>query len=121
MWEPRFTFHGFRYVEVLGLDAGDTAEVTGIVLHSDTTPTGTFRCSQPLLNQLQHNIVWGQKSNFLEAADRLPASATSGSAGRATRKFSSAPAAFNMDVRGFFHKWMRDARDSQTAEGGIHP
>src|SRR6202012_2262312 len=62
-WEPLFTYHGFRHVEVNGVKKDDQVEVTGIVLHSDTPPTGTFRCSHEGLNQLQHNIVWGQKSN----------------------------------------------------------
>ncbi|HET6410188.1 MAG TPA: family 78 glycoside hydrolase catalytic domain, partial [Chthoniobacteraceae bacterium] len=57
VFEPRFTFHGFRYVSISGLAKGKIHEVTGIVLHSDTKPTGYFSCSHPMLNQLQHNIV----------------------------------------------------------------
>src|SRR5207248_11673213 len=56
VFEPRFTFHGFRYVEVRdcpGQPAEDT--VTGVVLHSDTPPTGTFECSDPMINKLQSN------------------------------------------------------------------
>jgi alpha-L-rhamnosidase len=119
-WEPRFTFHGFRYVEVAWLGAEDKIEVTGVVLHSDTKPTGTFSCSNPLLNQLQHNIVWGQKSNFLEAPTDCPQrDERLGWTGDAQVFIRTA--AFNMDVGGFFHKWMRDVRDAQTAKGGIPP
>jgi len=117
-WEPRFTFHGFRFVEVTGLGEGETAEVTGIVLHSDTRPTGDFRCSSELLNQLQHNIQWGQKSNFLEVPTDCPQrDERLGWTGDA--QMFCETAAFNMDVAGFFHKWLRDLRDSQTPEGGI--
>ncbi len=118
-WEPRFTFHGFRYMEVQGnLGAEDVVEVTGVVLHSDTKPTGTFRCSHEGLNQLQHNIVWGQKGNFLEVPTDCPQrDERLGWTGDA--QVFVRTAAFNMDVRGFFHKWMQDMRDSQRANGGI--
>jgi alpha-L-rhamnosidase len=117
-WEPRFTFHGFRYVEVQGVPEEDFLEVTGIVLHSDTPPTGTFRCSNELLNQLQHNIVWGQKSNFLEVPTDCPQrDERLGWTGDA--QVFVRTAAFNMDVQGFFHKWIQDARDSQRASGAI--
>jgi alpha-L-rhamnosidase len=60
VWEPHFLFHGFRYVELLGFPGIPTEEtITGIVIHSDIPPTGTFECSDSLINQLQHNIVWG--------------------------------------------------------------
>ena len=119
-WEPRFTFHGFRYVEVRGLTADQLVSITGVVLHSDTPPTGRFRCSSDLLNQLQHNIVWGQKSNFLEIPTDCPQrDERLGWTGDA--QVFVRTAAFNMDVRGFFHKWMRDVRDAQEAIGGIPP
>jgi len=117
-WEPRFTFHGFRYAQVFGIRPGDLVEVIGIVLHSDTPPAGTFRCSHEGLNQLQHNIVWGQKSNFLEAPTDCPQrDERLGWTGDAQVFIRTA--AFNMDVRGFFHKWMQDVRDAQRANGGI--
>ncbi len=117
-WEPRFTFHGFRYVEVGGLDPGDSVELTGIVLHSDTPPAGSFHCSHELLNQLQQNIVWGQKSNFLEVPTDCPQrDERLGWTGDA--QVFVRTACFNRDVRGFFHKWMGDFRDAQTAEGAI--
>jgi len=119
-WEPRFTFHGFRYVEVGGLGSEDKAEVVGIVLHSDMKPTGRFACSNPLLNQLQSNIVWGQKSNFLEVPTDCPQrDERLGWTGDAQVFIRTA--AFNMDVRGFFHKWTRDIRDSQSPAGGVPP
>lgn len=117
-WEPRFTFHGFRYVEVQGLPKEATIEVTGIVLHSDTAPTGSFSCSHPLLNQLQRNITWGQRSNFLEVPTDCPQrDERLGWTGDA--QVFVRTSAFNMDVRAFFEKWMQDARDAQRPSGGI--
>lgn len=117
-WEPLFTFHGFRYVEVEGLPAGAALEITGLVLHSDTPVTGEFSCSNPLLNQLQHNIAWGQRSNFLEAPTDCPQrDERLGWMGDAQVFIRTA--AFNMDVRRFFHKWVQDIRDAQRANGAV--
>lgn len=117
-FEPRFTFHGFRHISITGVKAEHLLEVKGIVLHSDTPPTGSFSCSNPLLNQLQHNIVWGQKSNFLEVPTDCPQrDERLGWTGDAQVFIRTA--CFNMDVRGFFHKWMQDARDAQSERGGI--
>jgi alpha-L-rhamnosidase len=121
VWEPRFTFHGFRYAEVrYGMPAfdADLEKIEAVVLHSDTPPTGHFRCSHPLLNQLQHNIIWGQKSNFLEVPTDCPQrDERMGWTGDAQVFIRTA--AFNMDVRGFFHKWLQDARDAQGDDGAI--
>ena len=122
-WEPRFTFHGFRYVELEWQRQTadlDIKSVEGVVLHSDTPRTGHFACSHPLLNQLANNIVWGQKSNFLEVPTDCPQrDERLGWTGDAQAFIRTA--AFFMDVRGFFHKWLQDLRDTQTAEGGIPP
>ncbi|PTY01944.1 alpha-L-rhamnosidase [Verrucomicrobia bacterium LW23] len=123
VWEPRFTFHGFRYAEAEAIKEKESVKavgLTGVVLHSDTPPTGRFACSNPLLNQLQHNIVWGQKSNFLEVPTDCPQrDERLGWTGDAQVFIRTA--AFNMDVRGFFHKWLLDARDAQLENGGIPP
>lgn len=117
-WEPRFTFHGFRFIEVTGLREEDTLEVEGIVLHSEIPSTGHFACSNGLLNQLQHNIVWGQKSNFLDVPMDCPQrDERLGWTGDAQVFIRTA--CFNRNVRDFFHKWMRDARDAQTSEGAV--
>lgn len=119
-WEPRFTFHGFRYVEadVAELRAGGTLEVTGLVLHSDMAVTGKFACSNELLNQLQHNITWGQKGNFLDIPTDCPQrDERLGWTGDAQVFIRTA--SFNMDTRSFFHKWMQDMRDAQGANGSI--
>ena len=59
-WEPRFTFHGFRYAEVTGWpDKLNPDDITAVVLHSDMERTGWFECSDKLINRLHENIVWG--------------------------------------------------------------
>jgi alpha-L-rhamnosidase len=117
VWEPHFLFHGFRYVELLGFPGIPTEEtVTGIVIHSDTPPTGTFECSDPLINQLQHNIVWGQKGNFVDVPTDCPQrDERLGWTGDAQVFIRTA--AFNMNVAGFFTKWTRDLEDAQFPDG----
>ncbi len=119
-WEPRFTFHGFRHVEIAGLHEEDMCEVVGVVLHSDTPRTGWFRCSHDLLNQLEHNILWGQKGNFLEVPTDCPQrDERLGWTGDAQAFIRTA--CFHMDVRGFFRKWLKDMRDAQGTDGAIPP
>ena len=117
VWEPHFLFHGFRYVELLGFPGTPTEEtVTGIVIHSDIPQTGTFECSDPLINQLQHNIVWGQKGNFVDVPTDCPQrDERLGWTGDAQVFIRTA--AFNMNVAGFFTKWTRDLEDAQFPDG----
>jgi alpha-L-rhamnosidase len=118
-YEPRFTFQGFRYVAVAGWP-GEPSEdaLTGIVLHSDMNPTGRFETSNPLLNQLQHNIVWGQKGNFLDVPTDCPQrDERLGWTGDA--QVFSRTASFNMDVAGFFTKWLADVAADQSANGAV--
>ncbi len=116
-WEPHFLFHGFRYVELLGFPGIPTPEtVTGIVIHSEMPSTGHFECSDPLVNQLQRNIVWGQKGNFVDVPTDCPQrDERLGWTGDAQVFIRTA--AFNMNVAGFFTKWMRDLEDAQSQEG----
>ena len=118
-YEPIFTFHGFRYVEVTGCSTKpELGAVTGIVAHSATPVTGLFECSSPLLNQLQHNIVWGQKGNFLEVPTDCPQrDERLGWMGDA--QIFVRTACFNMDTAAFFTKWMVDVEDAQSEEGGF--
>ncbi len=119
-WEPRFTFHGFRHVELVGDGAFELAPegITGIVVHSDTPPTGEFECSDPLLNQLQHNIQWGQRGNFFEVPTDCPQrDERLGWTGDAQVFIRTA--AFNMDVAAFFTKWQDDIDDAQGKAGDI--
>jgi alpha-L-rhamnosidase len=73
IYEPHFTFQGFRYVAVDGFPGElNSDSLTGIVIHSDFPISGDFECSEPLINQLQHNIVWGLKGNFLDVPTDCP-------------------------------------------------
>lgn len=119
VYEPRFTFHGFRYVSVEGFPEPVSLEgFTGIVVHSDLEPTGHFECDQPLINQLQHNIVWGQKGNFVDVPTDCPQrDERLGWTGDAQVFLPTA--AFNMRVPGFFTKWLRDLAADQSPEGRV--
>ena len=119
IYEPHFTFHGFRYVGVRGLPgAPDTATITAIALSSDLAQTGSFETSDSLLNRLQQNIVWGQRSNFLDVPTDCPQrDERLGWTGDA-QVFAST-AAFNMDVSGFFAKWLGDAAADQHPGGSV--
>ncbi len=119
IYEPHFTFQGFRYVSVedwpgeLSLDS-----LTGIVVHSDITPTGTFECSNPMLNQLQHNIIWGQKGNFLDVPTDCPQrDERLGWTGDA--QVFARTACFNADTAAFFTKWLADVAADQQPSGAV--
>jgi alpha-L-rhamnosidase len=121
IFEPKFTFHGFRFVEINGLSEAPAREaLTGLVLHSDTPQTGDFGCSDPLLNQLQKNIDWGQRGNFLDIPTDCPQrDERLGWTGDAQVFIRTA--AWNRDVASFFTKWAQDVKDAQTAAGAIPP
>ena len=120
IYESRFTFHGFRYVDVKDFPGTPTKDaLTGIVLHSDTPPMGEFSCSDPLVNQLQSNIQWGQRGNFLEVPTDCPQrDERLGWTGDAQVFIRTA--AFNRDVASFFTKWQNDLADAQS-ENGAYP
>ena len=119
VFEPRFTFHGFRYVELTGLvEKPVPFDVTGVVLHSELPATGTFECSIPLVNRLQQNIEWGQKGNFLEVPTDCPQrDERLGWTGDAQVFIRTA--SFNRDVAAFFTKWSIDMADAQHADGAL--
>ncbi len=119
IYEPHFTFHGFRFVMLEGLAAAPNLDdVTGIVIHSEMKPTGTFSCSNPLINQLQHNIQWGQKGNFLDVPTDCPQrDERLGWTGDA--QAFSMTAAYNFDVSAFYTKWMKDFVADQLPNGKV--
>jgi len=87
-----------------------------MVLHSDMPQTGSFECSEPLLNQLQHNIEWGQRGNYLDIPTDCPQrDERLGWTGDA--QVFVRTAAFNFDITGFFTKWLWDLDDSQAPDG----
>ncbi len=118
-FEPHFTFQGFRYIRVTGNIAEIKKEdVSAVALYSDMEPTGQFSCSNPMLNQLQHNIQWGQKGNFLDVPTDCPQrDERLGWTGDA--QAFSRTAAFNMGVNNFFCKWLKDVAADQNTDGRV--
>ena len=118
-FEPHFTFFGFRYIKITGYTGELKPEnFTAVALYSDMKPTGTFTSSNKLLNQLQHNIQWGQKGNFLDVPTDCPQrDERLGWTGDA--QAFSRTAAFNFGVNNFFAKWMRDFEADQQPNGSI--
>ncbi len=116
---PRFTFQGFRYIRVKGIrQAMDTSLFTAVAVYSDMGETGSFTCSHPLINQLQRNIQWGQKGNFVDVPTDCPQrDERLGWTGDAQVFFNTA--AYNMNVTGFFTKWMKDVAADQRPNGDI--
>ena len=116
-WSPRFTFHGFQYVEVTGLTARPNTEtITGIALSSETPAVGRFECSDSMLNQLHSNIEWTQRANFIDIPTDCPQrDERLGWTGDAQVYIGTA--VLNCDVQAFFTKWLVDLTDGQRADG----
>jgi len=119
VFEPHFTFHGFRYVKIEGLsETPNVNQIVGVVIHSDMEPTGTFSCSDTMINQLQHNIQWGQKGNFLDIPTDCPQrDERLGWTGDA--QVFAPTAAFNFNVAPFYTKWMKDVAADQLPNGKV--
>lgn len=119
IYEPRFTFMGFRFVDVKGFPGELKPDnITGVVVHSDMALTGSFECSNLLINQLQHNILWGQKGNFVDVPTDCPQrDERFGWTGDAQAFCRTA--AFNMDVSSFFTKWLKDVSSDQRPGGEV--
>lgn len=117
-FEPRFTVHGFRYCEVVGHPGTlRSVDIVARVAHAAMEPTGSIQCSDERINQLQANIGWGQRGNFLSVPTDCPQrDERLGWTGDA--QVFAATAAFNYDVRGFFRKYLRDLQDA-TVDGCV--
>ncbi len=120
-FEPTFTFHGFRYAEIDGwpgeLDADDVAAV---VVSSDLERIGTFACSDPMLEQLHANVVWGQRGNFVDVPTDCPQrDERLGWTGDLA--VFSPTACYLFDVQGFLRDWLRDVDAEQRAADGLIP
>jgi hypothetical protein len=116
-YEPRFTYHGFRYVELTGfVGTPTTATLTGLVEGSDNEASSTFDTSSAMLNKLQSNIIWGQRGNFFSVPTDTPARDERLGWTGDINVFAPT-AAFNMYSEEFLRKWMTDMRDAQHANG----
>ena len=119
IYESRFTFHGFRYVEISGTREPPNQEtLMAIVLHSDHADTFIFECSNPLVNQLHHNIHWGWKGNSVGLPTDCPQrDERLGWTGDGQVFVKTAT--YLTDSAAFFTKWVQDLADSQLKSGAI--
>ncbi|WP_326769184.1 glycoside hydrolase family 78 protein [Streptomyces sp. NBC_01591] len=118
-YEPRFTFHGFRYVEVTGYPGTPSPEaVTGLVMHASAPFTLDFDTDVPMLNQLHRNITWGLRGNFLSVPTDTPARDERLGWTGDINVFAPT-AAYAMDSARFLTKWLQDLRDSQSDDGAF--
>ncbi len=116
--KPVYTFYGFRYIAVEGMKVNSADEFIAITVHSDMKRTGYFNCSDAMINQLYHNIIWGQKGNFLDVPTDCPQrDERLGWTGDA-QAFCRV-ASYNFDVLKFFRKWLGDLRVMQKKSGSI--
>ncbi len=119
VYEPHFTYHGFRYVEVTGYPGEPSADaITGRVFHTAATPTSRFTTSSDLINRLYRNIDWGLRGNLMSVPTDCPQrDERLGWMGDA--QLFARSSIWYMDLSGFYTKWMRDIVDAQSAEGGF--
>lgn len=116
-WTPKFTFHGFQYVEVSGLrNSPDKETITGLVVGSNTPVSGTFTCSSPMINQLYSNITWTQRSNFIDIPTDCP-QRDERLGWTADAQVYVKSAIYNRDLAAFYTKWVTDLNDAQNANG----
>lgn len=117
VFEPRFTYHGFRYVEVTGLPAKpETGDLTGIVFNSAPPEVGTFSSASPILDRLMQNVLWTQRANMMSTPTDCPQRDERMGWTGDILAFAQT-ACFNMDMAAFYTKWLQDMRDAQTEDG----
>jgi len=119
LWKPEFTFYGFRYIRLTEWHGDvNSDDFTAIVVHSDLERTGYFECSDARINQLYHNIIWGQKCNFLDVPTDCPQrDERLGWTGDA--QVFARCAAYNFNVDKFFRKWLSDMTLEQRRAGAV--
>ena len=118
IYHPTFTFQGFRYLKIEGIDQINIDDFKAVALYSDMEFTGSLTTSNELINQLQENIQWGQRGNFLDVPTDCPQrNERLGWTGDAQAFFNTA--GFNMDVKNFFDKWLIDLTFDQRPDGAV--
>jgi len=116
-FEPHFTYHGFRYVEISGLGYRPRPEdIVGRVFHSAAPEVGAFECSDPSLNRLYENVMWTQRANLMSTPTDCPQRDERLGWMGDIQAFGQT-ACFNMDLAAFFTKWLQDVRDAQADDG----
>ena len=118
VWEPRFTYHGFRWVEVTGLPGKPTLDtVRGRVVHTSFTPAGSFECSNELLNKIQQMTLWSYRSNFVGIPTDCPHREKNGWTGDA--HLAAEQAMYNFHNVAGYEAWMNDFHDEQRDSGEL--
>jgi alpha-L-rhamnosidase len=118
-WEPRFTYHGFRYVEVTGYPGKpDLSAIEGKVVHDDLEPAGSFSCSNALLNQIDKNIFWGVRGNYRSFPTDCP-QRDERQAWLGDRAAEAKGESYIYNVAPLYVKWMIDIKDAQQESGSI--
>ncbi|WP_335973376.1 alpha-L-rhamnosidase [Streptomyces sp. CA2R106] len=117
-FEPRFTYHGFRYAEISGMPELSATDVVAVALHSDTAWSGSFDCSDPEVRRLHSCVEWGQRSNFVSVPTDCP-QRDERLGWTADAQVFLPTAALNADVAAFFTKWLDDVADARTPDGGF--
>ena len=119
MWEPRFTFHGFRYAEIDGWPGSLAPDaIQAVVCHTDLERTGWFECSDADVNRLHENIVWGMRGNFLDVPTDCPQRDERLGWTGDINVFSPT-ACFLYDVGGFLASWLADLAADQHHDGVV--
>ena len=113
VWEPRFTYHGFRYVAVTGFPGAPSLQcLEGVVVHTDVTKVGDFECSDPLLNRIHRTALWTEVSNLHGVPTDCPAREKCGWLGDA--QVSAEMTIFNFDMARFWAKYLEDIHTSEV-------
>ena len=112
VYEPRFTYHGFRYIQIEGLPEAGTDTIIGRIVHSAVEQVGSFRCSNPLLNKIQENVVWTEASNLYGLPTDCPQrDERVGWLNDMTVRAEEA--VYNFNMARLYTKWERDIADTQ--------
>lgn len=119
VYEPRFTYHGFRYVEVTGYPGKpDLQVIEGCVVNDDMSESGTFTCSKPIINQIYKNIFWGTRGNYRSIPTDCPQrDERQGWLG--DRSCEAKGETYLYDVAAFYTKWLHDMTDAQSDQGSV--
>ena len=117
IFEPEFTYHGFRYVRVTGGKDWRPEQFTAKAISSANPVTGSFRCSDEKLNQLQHNIYWSQRSNTVGIPTDCPTREKAGWTGDVVTYGETA--LYNQEMTAFFEDWLESIRREQKENGHV--
>jgi alpha-L-rhamnosidase len=118
VYEPRFTYHGFRFAEVTGFPGNPSSALEGRVVRDDVETAGEFTCSNPLLNRVYHNIIWGVSGNYRSISTDCPQrDERQGWLG--DRSAECRGEAYMFDTAALYAKWLQDMADAQKTTGSV--